>query len=516
MHYMHHALKRNAAEVRQLMRCLCVTAILVLRIEERTHALMRCVVVSCGLCVKRNAPLVLVFIPNTYPKMATIRICLLRVSGLFRYSSRNVPFVSNDTCNLFTIDHSHLLKTYVPLVHNTRNSTFFVNKSADELWKGVTSVSNAGKRRGRAKGLARKRDLNKGQFIGVGKISIQFPGLNTPVFRGRELVQQQKLPVDPEREEKLTKLRQSSQTGLKRAKLSPLERGWTSATMGGRRIGPPDPIGEDTFEGFETWILESKIVNCMTGNLGRKSRISIFVVTGNGNGLAGFALRKAPAQKAAMRTAKNRAALRLMYIPRYKEHTVLHDFFTQFGNTRIFVKKMHQGYGLVCHRAIKVCCEAIGIKDIYAKVEGSMNLQHIVKAFFIGLLQQKSYQQLADEKRLHLVEFKSENGNYPIVIASPTKVRKPEQVTTDEILDFTQYVLGGKVILQKKKQPPFYTKLPSWKTKLVKLERLRHFDKTRINLMAEYGALHSFLTEKYPEAKLHPKPKRSENTETEE
>lgn len=129
---------------------------------------------------------------------------------------------------------------------------------------------------------------------------------------------------------------------------------------------------------------------------------------------------------------------------------------------------------------------------------------------------QKSYQQLADEKKLHLVEFRSENGNYPIVIASPSQVRKPEEVPSHEILDFTQYVLGGKVVLQKKKCPPFYTKLPSWKNRLLKMERLRHFDDTRIKLMAEYGALHSFLTEKYPEAKLLPKPKPSENDETEE
>jgi len=38
--------------------------------------------------------------------------------------------------------------------------------------------------------------------------------------------------------------------------------------------------------------------------------------------------------------------------------------------------------GLVCHHAIKACCETIGIKDMYAK--GARN----VKAFFIGLLQQ--------------------------------------------------------------------------------------------------------------------------------
>ncbi|EGI69854.1 28S ribosomal protein S5, mitochondrial [Acromyrmex echinatior] len=407
-----------------------------------------------------------------------IRTCLLRVYGLAKNSPRNVSFVNNE--------------------------------SADELWKGVTTVSNAGKRRGRAKGLIKKRDLNKGQIIGVGKISMQFPGLNTPVFRGKELLQQQKLPVDPERE-KFAKLQHSAVS--KKIKLSPLERGWTSAHIGGRKVGPPDPIGEDTFDGFDTWILESKLISHMTGNLGRKSRISIFVITGNGNGVAGFALAKAPVQKAAIKTAKHRASQRLMYISRCKEHTVLHDFATQFGKTKIYVKKMHEGYGLVCHRAIKACCEAIGIKDMYAKVEGSINLQHIIKAFFIGLLQQKSYQQLADEKRLHLVEFKSENGNYPEVIASPSKVRKPEEVKSYEILDFTQYVLDGKIRLQKKKYPPFYTKHPLYKTKLVKLERFRNFDETRIKLMAEYGALHSFLTEKYPEAKLRPKPKRSENNE---
>ena len=43
--------------------------------------------------------------------------------------------------------------------------------TAAELWKGVTSVSNAGKKRGRGKGVGKKtaKDLNKGQVIGVGK-----------------------------------------------------------------------------------------------------------------------------------------------------------------------------------------------------------------------------------------------------------------------------------------------------------------------------------------------------------
>jgi small subunit ribosomal protein S5 len=41
----------------------------------------------------------------------------------------------------------------------------------ERLWKGVTSVSNAGRKRGRGKAIGKKniRNLNRGQVIGVGK-----------------------------------------------------------------------------------------------------------------------------------------------------------------------------------------------------------------------------------------------------------------------------------------------------------------------------------------------------------
>ena len=68
--------------------------------------------------------------------------------------------------------------------------------------------------------------------------------------------------------------------------------------------------------------------------------------------------------------------------------TVFHDFFCQFGRTKVFVTKKPEGYGLYCHRAIQCACEVIGIKDLYVKVEGAINYQHIIKAFLIGLLKQ--------------------------------------------------------------------------------------------------------------------------------
>lgn len=130
--------------------------------------------------------------------------------------------------------------------------------------------------------------------------------------------------------------------------------------MAGKSIGPPDPIGEDAFEGFDTIVIELKQVFIMKGNLGRKRRLSVFVVTGNGNGLAGFAMGKSIDNKAAIRKAKNRAGQRLIHVDLYNNHTIFHDFVSQFSKTKIFARRMPEGSGLKCHRAIKACCNMLG------------------------------------------------------------------------------------------------------------------------------------------------------------
>lgn len=66
--------------------------------------------------------------------------------------------------------------------------------------------------------------------------------------------------------------------------------------------------------------------------------------------------------------------------------------------------------------------------------------------------------------------------------------------------------MDGRIILQKKKFPPFYTKHKSWEIYLKKQEYLRNQDQVRRNLIAKYGELRSFLTDQYPECKPYKKP----------
>lgn len=114
---------------------------------------------------------------------------------------------------------------------------------------------------------------------------------------------------------------------------------------------------------------------------------------------------------------------------------------------------------------------------------------------------QKTHQQLAEEKKLYLVEMRKENMNYPKVVAKPSEIRKPDEIKSTEIMDFTQYVLGGKVVLSKNSIAPFYEKFRSYRMKKRKMEYHRNQDHVRIRMYAEHGELRSFLTDKYPEAK---------------
>lgn len=77
----------------------------------------------------------------------------------------------------------------------------------------------------------------------------------------------------------------------------------------------------ETFEGFDSRVLELKTVFNMKGNFGRTRRQGSLVAVGNYNGLVGFAIGKGSDGQTALRKAKNRAAQKLMYIPIFRGHT---------------------------------------------------------------------------------------------------------------------------------------------------------------------------------------------------
>ncbi|MBW01976.1 28S ribosomal protein S5, mitochondrial, partial [Eschrichtius robustus] len=154
-------------------------------------------------------------------------------------------------------------------------------------------------------------------------------------------------------------VRQREEWEWKRKMKVKRERGWSGNTWGGVSLGPPDPGSSgETYDDFDTRILEVRNVFNMTAKEGRK------------------------------RSAKNKAVHYLHYIERYEDHTIYHDISLTFKRTHIKMKKQPRGYGLRCHRAIITICRLIGIKDMYAKVSGSVNMLNLTRGLFHGLSRQ--------------------------------------------------------------------------------------------------------------------------------
>lgn len=285
--------------------------------------------------------------------------------------------------------------------------------------------------------------MNRGQIIGEGRSGFLWPGLNAPLMKNgamqtiaqRSREEQQKVEADM--------LQQREEWERRRKVKVKRERGWSGNTWGGVSLGPPDPgPNGETYEDFDTRILEVRNVFNMTAKEGRKKSTRVLVAVGNGNGAAGFAIGKAIDRMDAFRKAKNKAIHYLHYIERYEGHTIFHDISLRYKRTHIKMKKQPRGYGLRCHRAIITICRLIGIKDMYAKVSGSVNMINLTCGVFRGLSRQETHQQLADKKGLHVVEFREECGPLPIVVASPRgalrKDPEPEEEVSDVKLDWEE------------------------------------------------------------------------------
>lgn len=80
-----------------------------------------------------------------------------------------------------------------------RNINFMTAVSGEYIWKSTTSTSNAGKKRGRAKGRGSgfTRNTNRFQNIGEGRKQLILPGLNVQLRAGTEALQVKRGSDDP-------------------------------------------------------------------------------------------------------------------------------------------------------------------------------------------------------------------------------------------------------------------------------------------------------------------------------
>ncbi|KAI0989776.1 hypothetical protein GJ496_007187 [Pomphorhynchus laevis] len=325
----------------------------------------------------------------------------------------------------------------------SRNSTFF-SKTAHEIWKTTVSVSNPGAKKGRGRrGSIRSKNLNIGQDIGVGKFKVNLPGLNVPFDNNQKRIQITEHGSNDDYQRNIDETR-SKFFRPRRASLPKSERGWTGGQIGGRSLGKVNEIDGFNATDFDTRVLFYSHRMVMTSTYGKQRRVRALVACGNGNGLIGLGAHLGINSKITLDKAKQRACRNLVYVnfDRF-DSTVLHNFKSEFGYANLFVTRRGEGHGLECHRMLRSMCELIGIRNLYAKSDGSANIISIANAFLLGLIRQKSYQQWADETNMLVVSIDDRANGHTDILASPSNGYVRSEVKEDEDFNFERMCMGG-------------------------------------------------------------------------
>lgn len=94
---------------------------------------------------------------------------------------------------------------------------------------------------------------------------------------------------------------------------------------------------------------------------GRQHTMSALIITGNGNGLGGYAIGKAGLKHhiRAIVNGMKMASRKLVYVELLENRTIYQDFYAECRGTRIFAQRRPKGFGVVAHPRLTKICEVI-------------------------------------------------------------------------------------------------------------------------------------------------------------
>lgn len=114
---------------------------------------------------------------------------------------------------------------------------------------------------------------------------------------------------------------------------------------------------------------------------GKNFSFSALVVVGYGDGRVGYGFGKANDVTDAIRKATDKAKKSLIVVP-LKGNTIPHEMIGKFKSAEILLRPAVPGTGVIAGGAVRLVCDAAGIKDILSKSLGSRNGINTVKATF--------------------------------------------------------------------------------------------------------------------------------------
>lgn len=174
--------------------------------------------------------------------------------------------------------------------------------------------------------------------------------------------------------------------------------------------GPREPRGdnrdrdnrdqrEDREELDERVIDIKRVAKVIKG--GRRFAFRTVVVVGDGQGRVGIGIGKARGVPDSIRKGTDRARRQMNKVV-LSSTTIPHQVIGAYGGARVLLKPAAPGTGVIAGGGVRAVLEAVGVRDILTKSQGSSNLLNVAMATLQALEQLRSPQELATMRGLDI------------------------------------------------------------------------------------------------------------------
>lgn len=167
----------------------------------------------------------------------------------------------------------------------------------------------------------------------------------------------------------------------------------TSAEGKPKRDREPRRDREEDREELDERVVDIKrVAKVIRG--GRRFAFRTVVIVGDNKGRVGVGIGKARGVPDSIRKGSDRARRQMSKVS-LMGSTIPHPVVAEYGGARVLLRPATPGTGVVAGGGVRAVLEAVGVRDVLSKSQGSNNLLNVTMATLAALAQLRTPQEMA-------------------------------------------------------------------------------------------------------------------------